>query len=88
MEIQGLWNWAGGAANELARSHEWGGEFTNEEREGGVDNVVTGLRRRLNGEQDEDEEDQEVDVKGEDESVIMPLEHVLKFLITGIEVKL
>lgn len=60
-----LWNWAGRAANELARQHEWGGDFTLAEREAGVENVVTGLRRKLIETDSEDgsSESDENDVK-------------------------
>lgn len=63
-----LWNWAGRAANELARHHEWGGDFTLAEREAGVENVVTGLRRKLVETDSEDgsSESDENDVKMED----------------------
>ena len=33
-EVVGVWEWAGAAANALARGHAWGGEFTIEEGEG------------------------------------------------------
>lgn len=63
-----LWNWAGRAANELARKHEWGGDFTLAEREAGVENVVTGLKRKLIDSDSEDGslESDEDDVKMED----------------------
>lgn len=61
-EFLELWSWAGVAANELARGHEWGGEYTKEEREIGIENIMTGLRRGLN----EDEEDEEAEIE-EDE---------------------
>lgn len=66
-----LWNWAGRAANELARQHEWGGDFTLAEREAGVENVVTGLRRKLIDSNSEDGslESDEDDVKMEDDIV-------------------
>lgn len=66
-----LWNWAGRAANELARQHEWGGDFTLAEREAGVENVVTGLRRKLIDSDSEDGslESDENDVKMEDGAV-------------------
>lgn len=62
-----LWNWAGRAANELARQHEWGGDFTLAEREAGVENVVTGLIRKLIETDSEDgsSESDENDVKME-----------------------
>lgn len=59
-----LWSWAGMAANELARGHEWGGDFTMEEREGGVENVVTGLKRRRRGEDEEEDEEEEEGEEG------------------------
>ncbi|KAH1487204.1 mediator of RNA polymerase II transcription subunit 8, partial [Aspergillus fumigatus] len=48
-----LWDWAPVEANQEARRRNWGGNFTLEEREMGIQNVVTGLRRQL---EDEDEE--------------------------------
>lgn len=45
-DLLSLWEWAGMAANEQARKHTWGGEFTLEEREMGTENVDTGLRRK------------------------------------------
>lgn len=66
-----LWNWAGRAANELARQHEWGGDFTLAERKAGVENVVTGLRRKLIETVSEDgsSESDEIDIKMEDAAV-------------------
>ena len=85
-----LWEWAGMAANEQARSHEWGGEFTNEEREGGVENVVTGLRKGVgeesSDESDEDGEDEEGEGEGregKEEMKPMGMEDVLRFLVRG-----
>lgn len=81
------------AANELARSHEWGGDFTVEEIEGGVENVVTGLRRKLGAEEDEDEDDEMggVDAKEKRSSEAtgdpVPLDQVLKFMMKGPESK-
>ncbi|KAI9879268.1 MAG: mediator of RNA polymerase II transcription subunit 8 [Pleopsidium flavum] len=46
-ELLGLWDWAGMAANEQARKHTWGDDFTLEEREMGIENVDTGLRRNF-----------------------------------------
>ena len=91
-EVTELWEWAGVAANEQARSHEWGGEFTNEEREGGVENVVTGLRRGVgeesSDESDEDGEDEDgEDEEGKEEMKPMAMEDVLRFLVKGEEVK-
>ena len=68
-EVGELWRWAGIAANEQARKHTWGGNYTLAEREGGVENVVTGLRRKLPDDEadDEDEEDEDEDEDGEEE---------------------
>lgn len=60
-EFLDLWSWAGMAANELARGHEWGGEYTQEEQEMGIENVVTGLR----GEIDEDDENEEEEAESD-----------------------
>lgn len=90
-EIMELWTWAGMAANELARGHEWGGDFTQEEFEGGLENVVTGLRRQLNWEDDDDDEDEdEIEGEGKKEAPeeardAMPLEQILKFMMKGSE---
>jgi mediator of RNA polymerase II transcription subunit 8 len=59
-----LWDWAPVEANQEARRRNWGGNFTLEERETGVQNVVTGLRRQL---EDEDEEESESEEEGEGE---------------------
>ncbi|KAI9834644.1 MAG: mediator of RNA polymerase II transcription subunit 8 [Phylliscum demangeonii] len=66
-----LWAWAGPAANEEARRRRWGDDFSLEEREAGIEKVVTGLRRtweREEGEDDdEEEEEDESDESGGDE---------------------
>ena len=53
-----LWEWAGVAANEQARKHEWGGDYTLVEIEGGIENVVTGLK--------DEESDEEEGEKGDE----------------------
>ncbi|KAI9774226.1 MAG: mediator of RNA polymerase II transcription subunit 8 [Geoglossum umbratile] len=94
-ELVELWEWAGRAANEEAKRRNWGDdeEFTLEEREGGIANVVTGLRRRL--EFDEDEEgdvemgDEERKKEPGDEKPVpndippLRLEEILRFISTG-----
>ncbi|OQD70661.1 hypothetical protein PENDEC_c022G00469 [Penicillium decumbens] len=65
-ELAELWRWAPIEANQEARRRNWGGNFTLEEREAGMQNVVTGLKRQLEddeGSEDEEDEDEE----GEDE---------------------
>ena len=67
-ELQDLWSWAGLAANEQARKHTWGGNYTLKEKEMGVENVVTGLRRKLKEDPDEssDEDEDEDEEEGGD----------------------
>ncbi len=76
-EIEELWQWAGMAANQEARRHEWGGEFTVEEREG----VVTGLKEEEEDEEDEEDEEEEEEEEGKGEA--MAMEDVLRFLVKG-----
>lgn len=56
-EVIDLWEWAGMAANEQARKHAWGGDYTAEEIEGGIENVVTGLRDEESDEEEDEKED-------------------------------
>jgi mediator of RNA polymerase II transcription subunit 8, fungi type len=66
-----LWEWAPIEANQEARRRDWGGNFTLEEKEIGIHNVVTGLRRQLAEEEEEDEEgdeDEEMGVEALDRS--------------------
>ncbi len=58
-DLLALWEWAGMAANEQARKHTWGGEYTLEERELGTENVDTGLRRKLEESSDDSSDDDE-----------------------------
>ena len=52
-----LWNWAGRAANEEARRRNWGDDFSLEEREAGIAQVVTGLKRGPHDDDDDDDDD-------------------------------
>ncbi|KAJ5362584.1 hypothetical protein N7541_003428 [Penicillium brevicompactum] len=67
-QLAQLWEWAPLEANQEARRRNWGGNFTLEEREKGIENVVTGLKRQLEddeGSEEESEEDEEeMDVVG------------------------
>jgi mediator of RNA polymerase II transcription subunit 8, fungi type len=73
-ELEELWEWAPVEANKEARRRAWGGDYTLEEKERGIKNVVTGLKRKLEegesessgDEDDEDDEDYE-DGTGEDD---------------------
>ncbi|MCJ1367309.1 mediator of RNA polymerase II transcription subunit 8 [Acarospora aff. strigata] len=58
-ELLSLWEWAGMAANEQARKHTWGGDFTLEERDIGIENVDTGLRRKFEESGDDSSDDDE-----------------------------
>ncbi|KAJ9198875.1 hypothetical protein DTO166G4_6131 [Paecilomyces variotii] len=58
-ELAELWEWAPIEANQEARRREWGGNYTLEEKEMGIQNVVTGLRRRLEEEEESGEEGEE-----------------------------
>ena len=74
-ELKELWNWAGPTSNGivgpmLEEDGEFGDDFTISEREAGVENVVTGLRRKLDGESDE--EDEEEDGEGDKMEDVMP----------------
>lgn len=74
-ELAELWEWAPIEANQEARRRNWGGNFTLEEREAGIQNVVTGLKRQLEddeGSEDEDEEEEEEEEEsGEDEMEVV-----------------
>lgn len=56
-QLRDLWQWAPLSANEEARRRSWGGEFTIEEEEMGLENVVTGLKRSLFEEESDEEEE-------------------------------
>ena len=66
-----LWQWAPSAANAEARRQKWGADYTLAEKEAGVEEVVTGLRRELvvppDETEEEDEEYEEVTEEEEDE---------------------
>lgn len=63
VQLDELWNWAGPEANRIARedigAEGWDDVFTLAESEAGIENVVTGLRRKLwesEGEESDEEE--------------------------------
>ncbi|EAS30106.3 RNA polymerase II mediator complex component Med8 [Coccidioides immitis RS] len=72
-ELLDLWHWAPIAANMEARRRDWGGDYTLEEKEMGVKNVITGLKRQLDegDEEDEEEEEEEEDMQGEEMEVVV-----------------
>jgi mediator of RNA polymerase II transcription subunit 8 len=81
-----LWHWAPGAANKEARRQRWGADYTLEEKQRGIENVVTGLQRALveppddegeeEGEEEEEEEQEdeyeETDEEDEDKMDVEP----------------
>jgi len=88
-DITELWKWAGPAANDQATEQKWGGDYTLEEIEGGMENVTTGL---VGGDvSDEDEEDDKMagmkTTRGpeEVEGPAMSMGEILKFLAKGEE---
>jgi len=88
--VREVWEWAGMAANEQARRHDWdGAEFTVEEVEGGVEGVVTGLRGRMGGESESGSEDGDGEKGGGEKEKVkaLSMEDVLRFMAKGEEVK-
>lgn len=101
-ELEGLWSWASGCSQGIVgpmlEDEAFGDDFTIAEREEGVENVRTGLKRKLweeeSGDEGEDggekmEEDSMPEEKGEAEEGVdpeakpLPLESVLRFVTTG-----
>ncbi|EXJ81466.1 hypothetical protein A1O3_07758 [Capronia epimyces CBS 606.96] len=73
-DLIALWQWAPSAANSEARKQKWGADFTLGEKQRGISNVVTGLRRELveppDDEGSEEDEDEEYEVTDEDEDEV------------------
>ncbi|KAL2836573.1 mediator complex, subunit Med8 [Aspergillus pseudoustus] len=74
-DLAALWEWAPVEANMEARRRNWGGDFTLEERERGIQGVAAelGLRRTLEDDEgsseEEDEEADEMEVVGVRKSI-------------------
>ncbi|KIW12409.1 hypothetical protein PV08_09686 [Exophiala spinifera] len=71
-ERTALWQWAPSAANREARRQKWGADYTLEEKQRGIDTVVTGLQRELvepPDDEDDDEGDEEEEEEDYEESV-------------------
>ncbi|KAK5012695.1 putative RNA polymerase II mediator complex component Med8 [Cryomyces antarcticus] len=97
-DLASLWEWAGPEENGIAREMDWGDDYTIAERKDGVENVVTGLKRKLD---DDDEEEEEIEGNDGDEKMedirppaiqppepskpMMALEDILRFMSTGAE---
>lgn len=60
-----LWRWAPLAANDEIRKQNWGGDYTMAEKESGIENIETGLKRELLEPPDTDDHD---DGEGVEES--------------------
>ncbi|KAL4974889.1 mediator of RNA polymerase II transcription subunit 8 [Aspergillus desertorum] len=62
IDLAALWEWAPVEANLEARRRNWGGNFTLEEKERGIQEVVAelGLKRVLEDDEESEEEDEEV----------------------------
>lgn len=99
-EVRELWEWAGITANEEARKHEWGGDYTLAEMEAGIENVVTGLKDEDSDDEEEEEEEDMGVVSGAakaegrenekpEERAGRPLamDDILRFLVRGEEPK-
>ena len=98
-----LWTWAGEEERRQGAKHPWFGNFTLEEIERGTENIVTGLRRKLKIDaEDESEEEEEEEggddkmpdvdvgqaVKGPEQTTKpLPIEDVFRFMMTGAEPK-
>ena len=90
-ELKDLWEWAGMAANEQARRHTWGGNYTVEEREQGIENVITGLKRKLKDNEADEESDEDEDMEDVVDDKMpevearppLPLKDVFRFMMTG-----
>lgn len=102
-ELRDLWRWAGPTSQQivgpmLEEDGAFADDFTIAERDDGVENVVTGLKRKLDGESDDDDEEDGGDQEnmedvlpqkattepGIDPSLPpIPLESILRFTATG-----
>ncbi|CRG90068.1 Mediator of RNA polymerase II transcription subunit 8 [Talaromyces islandicus] len=68
-ELEELWAWAPIEANQEARRRNWGGNYTLEEREAGIQNVVTGLSRQLEDDESEESDEEEDDEDADDDKM-------------------
>ena len=65
-ELNDLWTWAGEEEGRQGAKHPWFGNFTLEEIEGGTENVVTGLRRKLKIDPEDDSEGEDKEERGDE----------------------
>ncbi|KAK3715177.1 mediator of RNA polymerase II transcription subunit 8 [Vermiconidia calcicola] len=76
-EMRELWKWAGPTSDGIVRpmledDGEFQDDFTIAEREAGVENVVTGLKRKLGGESEDASEDEDEDEEEDEMEDVMP----------------
>jgi len=99
-DLEHIWSWASEWVGDRVVKYamdEAGEEYTAEEREQGIENVNTGLRRDFEEESDEDEdEDEEMENGGQEKKAVAPelkknpdgkvrtLEEILKFGTRGV----
>lgn len=67
-----LWQWAPVIANDEIRKQNWGGDYSIAEKQAGIENIETGLKRELQEppdpeEEDEDEGGEESEKEGDDD---------------------
>ncbi|GAM89381.1 hypothetical protein ANO11243_074180 [Dothideomycetidae sp. 11243] len=70
-DLEELWNWAGPEGNRIARDigdDAFADVFTLAEQEAGIEDVVTGLRRKF-WESDDEDEDMDGDAAGKEEAM-------------------
>lgn len=70
-EVRELWKWAGsesvGVLRKFVEKGHFEADFTVAEMESGVDEVKTGLRRKLEGQLEEDSEDEDMEKEDEED---------------------
>ncbi|KAL9616392.1 MAG: hypothetical protein Q9160_008746 [Pyrenula sp. 1 TL-2023] len=68
-DLKELWNWAAPQANEMAQEQIFFHNYTAAEKEGGVENVITGLTTQPvdDTEEDEEDDDDDEDEEGDEE---------------------
>ena len=82
-ELKELWNSASPTSNGIVRpmledDGEFEDDFTIVEREMGVENVITGLRRKLDGDSEDEDEDEENDLDDDKMEDVVPSDAKLR----------
>lgn len=84
-QMEELWGWAERSGSDMVKELFSEGVFDDDftmaerESEGGVEKVVTGLKRDLSKEDDEDDDEDEDDEMDEDLPSAIPLDSLLRF---------